>query len=69
MYFMGRNTVFALRRFGSAGESEGSDANRSREIRRLSVESIFQTHIDRLAKLISELFHLFLNPPLSLTYR
>jgi len=33
----------------------------TREIHRVSVESIFQTHIDRLAKLISELFHLELN--------
>ncbi len=33
----------------------------NRKIRRLSVESIFQTHIDRVAKLISELFHLALD--------
>ena len=39
------------------GNAEGTILT-GRKIRRVSVQSIFQTHIDRLAKMISELFHL-----------
>jgi len=54
------DSVFAQGRFGKRQRTLRVERilTEVRKIRLISVESIFQTHIDRLARLISELFHL-----------